>query len=257
MPTRSIRIFLALAVVAFAVFSVVRTIDAHHAVLRFNLEEMTVTAERIFVGRCVSVEETEEMIGQGMMPVTRYTFEVERALKGELPEVVTFTQLGHPARRAVGKGGVPSREKTAFNPNSLFHGSREYKVGERSVLFLIKEYSSGKVTRPVGLYQGIFEVSRMPSGREVVRNSINNNGLFTAPYNGTRMKESDARIIFPERESPVEDRSNVGLQGRALASKRGALPLDEFLGFVERIVDVHGGRKGVIVKAAGKGGVQQ
>jgi hypothetical protein len=257
MSTRSMRIFLALAVVAFAVFSGVRTIDAHHAVLRFNLEEMTVAAERIFVGRCVSVEETEEMIGQGMMAVTRYTFEVERALKGELPEVVTFTQLGHPARRAVGKGGVPSKTKTAFSPNSLFHGSREYKVGERSVLFLIKEYSSGKVTRPVGLYQGIFEISRMPSGREVVRNSINNNGLFTAPYNGTRMKESDARIIFPERESLNEDRSNVGLQGRTLASKRGALPLDEFLGFVERIVDVHGGHKGVIVKAAGKGGVQQ
>jgi len=257
MPTRSVRIFLALAVVAFAVFSGVRTIDAHHAVLRFNLEEMTVTAERIFVGRCVSVEETEEMIAQGMMPVTRYTFEVERAMKGRLPEVVTFTQLGHPAGRAVGKGGVPSKTKAPFSPTSLFHGSREYKVGERSVLFLIKEYSSGKVTRPVGLYQGIFEISRMPSGREVVRNSINNSGLFTAPYNGTRMKESDARIIFPERDFLNEDRSNVSLQSESLMSKRGALPLDEFLGFVERIVEVHGGQKGVIVKAAGKGGVQQ
>ena len=257
MPRRSVRIFLALAVVALAVFSGVRTTDAHHAVLRFNLEEMTVTAERIFVGRCVSVEETEEMIAQGMMAVTRYTFEVERAVKGQLPEVVTFTQLGHPARRAVGKGGVPTKTKVVSGPASLFHGSREYKVGERSVLFLIKEYSSGKVTRPVGLYQGVFEVSRMPSGREVVRNSINNNGLFTAPYNGTRMKESDARLIFPERDSPDEDRSNVGLQSQTLMSKRGALPLDEFLGFVERVVEVHGGQKGVIVKAAGRGGVQQ
>ncbi|HKG20358.1 MAG TPA: hypothetical protein VKC34_00550 [Blastocatellia bacterium] len=257
MSIRSVRTFLALAVVGFAVFSGVRTIDAHHAVLRFNLEEMTVTAERIFVGRCISVEETEEMIAQGMMPVTRYTFEVERALKGELPQVVTFTQLGHPARRAVGKGGVPSKAKAVLTPASLFHGTREYKVGERSVLFLIKEYSDGKVTRPVGLYQGVFEISRMPSGKELVRNSINNNGLFTAPYNGTRMSESDARIIFPERDSASEDRSNASLQNESLMSKRGALPLDDFLGFVERVVEVHGGRRGVIVKGTGKGAVQQ
>jgi hypothetical protein len=256
MSIRSVRTFLALAVAALVVFSGTRAIDAHHAVLRFNLEEMTVTAERIFLGRCISVEKTEEMIAQGMMPVTRYTFEVERAIKGELPQVVTFTQLGHPASRAVGKGGVPSKQKSALTPGSLFHGTREYKVGERSVLFLIKEYANGKVTRPVGLYQGVFEVSRMPSGREVVRNSINNSGLFTAPYNGTRMSESDARIIFPERDSLSEDRSNVTFQSDSLTSKRGALPLDEFLGFVERVVEVHGGRKGVI-KGTGKGAVQQ
>jgi hypothetical protein len=257
MFTRSVRTFLALAVVAFAVFSGVRTIDAHHAVLRFNLEEMTVTAERIFVGRCVSVEETEEMIAQGMMPVTRYTFEVERAIKGRLPQVVTFTQLGHPARRSIGKGGVPNKERANPGPKSFFHATREYKVGERSVLFLIKEYTDGKVTRPVGLYQGVFEVSRMPSGKEVVRNSINNSGLFTAPYNGTRMSESDARIIFPERDSAGDGRSNVSLQSESLPSKRGALPLNEFVGFVERVVEVHGGQKGVIVRGPDKGAVQQ
>src|SRR6476660_4323988 len=71
--------------------------NAHHAVLRFNLEEMTATADRIFVGRCLAVDEGEEMIAQGMMSVTRYTFEVERAVKGKLPRRITFRQLGHPA----------------------------------------------------------------------------------------------------------------------------------------------------------------
>jgi hypothetical protein len=70
------------------------------------------------------------------------------------------------------------------------------------------------------------------------------------------MSESDARIIFPERDSLSEDRSNVTFQSDSLTSKRGALPLDEFLGFVERVVEVHGGRKGVI-KGTGKGAVQQ
>src|SRR5689334_3881305 len=82
-----------------------RVMDAHHAVLRFNLEEMTATADRIFVGHCLNVEESEEMIAQGVMPITRYTFEIERAVKGKLPRQITFSQLGHPAHRAFGKGG--------------------------------------------------------------------------------------------------------------------------------------------------------
>src|ERR1700716_755796 len=78
-----------------------QTVDAHHAVLRFNLEEMTITADRVFVGTCVGIEATKEFIAGGNLSVTRYTFDVEQVLKGELPARFTFTQLGHPARAAV------------------------------------------------------------------------------------------------------------------------------------------------------------
>src|SRR5262245_54856894 len=78
-----------------------RTLDAHHAVLRFNLEEMTLTADRVFVGRCVGIEPTSDRIGSGNLSVTRYTFDVEQVLKGDLPARFTFTQLGHPARPAL------------------------------------------------------------------------------------------------------------------------------------------------------------
>jgi hypothetical protein len=212
--------------------------DAHHAVLRFNLEEMTLGADRIFVGRCVAVDETTDLIAGGRLPVTRYTFEVERALKGSVARRLTFAQLGHPARRSLGKGGEMTMHGKRVTPSTFFHGMSEYREGERAVLFLIPNYLGGKVTYPVGLYQGAFFVSTMPSGRELVRNSINNLGLFTAPYNGTAMKAADARVLFPDRDAPVAD---------ALARKRGALPLAEFLDLVERIHAAHGGAPGKVV----------
>src|SRR5262245_50995609 len=179
------RMTVSLALVSAVYAVATRTIDAHHAVLRFNVEEMTTTANRIFVGRCLAVEENEEMIAQGMMPVTRYTFEVDRAIKGKLPRQIAFRQLGHPPHRALGKGGEMTMHGQVVTPGAFIHGMSAYHVGERVLLFLIPNYLGGKVTYPVGLYQGAFFVSRMPSGQELVRNSINNLGLFTAPYNGT------------------------------------------------------------------------
>src|SRR4051812_16799979 len=102
MSIRWVRITFSFALVAMAVAGAVFKTDAHHAVLRFNLEEMTVASDRVFIGRCVGVEETEEEIAQGTMPVTLYKFEVERAKKGQFPKQFTFRQLGPPARRSLG-----------------------------------------------------------------------------------------------------------------------------------------------------------
>ena len=247
-----------LAAPAFAALAVLLwpyAMDAHHAVLRFNLEEMTATADRIFVGRCLAVAEAEEMIAQGMMPVTRYTFEVERAVKGKLPRRITFRQLGHPAHRALGKGGEMTMHGDAVSSSIFIHGMSVYGVGDRLLLFLIPDYLGGKVTYPVGLYQGAFYVSRMPSGRELARNSINNLGLFTAPYNGTAMSASAAKSIFPERDNPVILRGSL-YESQSLPSKRGALPLDSLIELVDQINVLHGGERGAIV-LSGKGGALQ
>jgi hypothetical protein len=256
MLTRWVRMFASLALVAVTVVIGTRTSDAHHAVLRFNLEEMTATADRIFVGRCLAVEETAEMIAQGKMPVTRYTFEVERAVKGKLAKQITFRQLGHPAHRALGKGGEMTMHGQAVNPSTFIHGMSQYHVGDRVLLFLIPDYLGGKVTYPVGLYQGAFFVSAMPSGKEMARNSINNLGLFTAPYNGTAMTAADARVVFPERDNPLADSAGLTVQSQSLVSKRGSLPLDAFLDLIDRINVAHGGDRGTIV-ASGKGGAAQ
>jgi hypothetical protein len=258
MFTRWMRIVFPLALVAFAALSAVRDIDAHHAVLRFNLEEMTATADRVFVGHCISVNETEDEIAQGVLPVTRYTFRLERAVKGKLPREITITQLGHPARRAVGKGGEMTMHGNVVTPGSFLHGMSEYRVGDRVVLFLIRNYLEGKATYPVGLYQGAFYISKMPSGQELVRNGINNLGLFTAPYNGTRMKASDARVVFPERNEPLAEVPGLSISSETLVQKRGALPLEPFLQVVERIVATHGDEPGVIVdQSKGKGAILQ
>lgn len=232
-------------VIALAVLSWTGTGDAHHAVLRYNLEEMTYAANRVFVGRCVTVEETQEMVAGGMMPVTLYTFEVERAIKGRLPKQLTFRQLGHPAKRAYGKENKITMHGSVVTPNTFFHGLSEYRKGDRLVLFLIPDYLGGKVTRPAGLYQGAFFVSDMPSGERMVRNSINNLGLFTAPYTGAKLKASDAKMVFPDRDEPLE-KIGTSSEMQSLARKRGGLPLDSFLEVVERIVEAHGGERGVI-----------
>jgi hypothetical protein len=238
---------------ALALLLLPYAMDAHHAVLRFNLEEMTATADRIFVGRCLAVDEAEEMISQGLMPVTRYTFEVERAVKGKLPGRITFLQLGHPAHRAFGKGREMTVHGDTVTSSTFIHSMSEYGVGDRLLLFLIPNYLGGKVTYPVGLYQGAFFVSRMPSGRELARNSINNLGLFTAPYNGTAMHASAAKTIFPENDNPLASAQGLTLKSQSLASKRGALPLDSLLELIDQINVVHAGERGAIV-LSGKGG---
>jgi hypothetical protein len=232
----------ALIIVSFAPSSA-----GHHAVLRFNLEEMVATADRIFVGRCLEAQETTDFIAGGNLAITRYTFEVEQAIKGRLKRRLTFSQLGHRARRSSGKGGEITMHGRVVTPDSL-HGMAEYGMGDRVVLFLIPNYLGGKVTYPVGADQGAFFISQLPSGDSLARNSVNNLGLFTAPYNGWRMREAQAKMIFPSREEPLLNLQEQGLSVRAeaLVHKRGALPLNDFLTVVQQIVVAHGHQKGVI-----------
>lgn len=222
-------------------------LDAHHMVLRFNLEEMTVTADRVFLGRCVGVEETQEIIAQGPLPITRYTFEVERAIKGRLPRLLTFSQLGHSTKPASGKTREITIHGRAVTPDTFIHGMSEYRVGDRALLFLIPNYLGGKVTYPVGMDQGAFTVSRMPSGKELVRNGINNLELFTARYNGTSMKPEDAKVVHPDREVVI-DPQGLSAASQAITRKRGALPLEQFIELVARINRAHGGSGGVVVE---------
>ena len=248
MSSRSFRASIAV-VTLILVFSSVQQGTAHHAVLRFNLEEMVATADRVFVGVCVGAEDTTEFIAGGDLAVTRYTFELERAIKGKLPKRLTFMQLGHRSMPATGKGGQITMHGRAVTPDTI-HGMGEYRVGDRMVLFLIPNYLGGKVTYPVGADQGAFKIARMPSGQELVRNNVNNLGLFTTPYNGWRMKDTDARMIFPDREEPLLNFQEQGLsaQSQTLVRKRGALPLDAFVGLVEQIVAAHGEQKGTIAQ---------
>src|ERR1044072_1264817 len=246
MAVRLLKLTLAMTLVTFVILSGWHHSKAHHAVVRFNLEDMEATADRIFLGRCINVEETTEYIAQGQMPVTHYTFEVERAFKGTFNKKYKFTQLGHPTRPLFKESGITMHGRTV-KPGEFIHGMSEYEVGDRLLLFLIPNYLGDKVTYPVGLYQGAFFVSTMPSGNELARNSINNIGLFNAPYVWSIKKEAEARVIFPSREEPLE---NSSVQLQALVNKRGALPLSAFVVGIEGIAVALGPGRGSIIGGA-------
>jgi hypothetical protein len=219
------------------------TARAHHAVLQFNLEEMIATADKVFVGKCVSVKETEEMIAQGIMPVTYYTFEVSDKIKGDIPQTFTFKQLGHQPRRlnkgVKNKGLVPMMGGQIADPDvMLVHGMSYYKVGEEMMLMLIPNYM-GDLTYPVGLYQGAFYITHTSTGKAVLKNSINNRGLFTNPYTNYTKSATNAKVIHPEgsREVPIVEARNSKQNFSLLTSKPGTLPLNDFTSLVHTIVE--------------------
>jgi hypothetical protein len=228
-----------------------QTLDAHHAVLRFNLEEMTLTADRIFVGTCVGIEPTREFIAGGNLAVTRYTFDIDQVLKGELPARFTFTQLGHPQRPAM--KGEPSSHGQAIQRGITLHGAADFGVGDRLMIFLSPSYQNGRLTYPVGLDQGAFRLETDTAGQVLARNDMNNLGLFTAPFNGMRINGGEGKVVRPEDGETISKAVRLSDAARSLSEKRGALPLGPLEEIVVKIHQEHGGTAGRLV-AAGKGG---
>lgn len=216
------------------------SVRAHHAVLRFNLEEMVATADRIFVGKCIDVKETKEMVAKGIMPVTYYTFTVSQVIKGKVPQTITFKQLGHRPRKPAAKNSGPLVGPYLADPKTYIHGMSGYVIGDELLLMLIPKYSAGELTYPVGLYQGAFFITRSSSGKALVKNSINNRGLFTNPYTNFSKSESAARVIFPNRDRAIIDSKLQPQSVETLVSKPGALPLDDLVALLREIVVAEG-----------------
>lgn len=221
------------------------TTKAHHAVLQFNLEEMIATSDKVFIGKCLEVKESEEMIAQGIMPVTYYTFSVSEKIKGDIPKTYTFKQLGHQPRMLnksiKNKDLVPMvgglGGKIADPDSFIVHGMSYYQVGEEMLLMLIPNYLAN-LTYPVGLYQGAFYVTRTSSGKTIIKNSINNRGLFTNPYNNYTKSADKAKVIYPDGdlEQPIVAAKSSNQNFALLIGKPGALPLSDFTGLVRTIV---------------------
>jgi hypothetical protein len=255
MSGRMSRIAYLLIFAGVALFIVNRSTMGHHMVVRCNLEEMTQRADRIFLGECMAVNETHREIAQGNMAVTDYTFKVESVIKGSLPSVFTFTQLGHPGHLVKAKPGDITMHGQVVTAETLMHGAPSYNVGDRLLLFLVPPHLDGTISSTVGLYQGAFFRTTMPSsGQEVVRNQINNTGLFTTGYNGTDFPASQAKIIFPDRSTPIASNA-AGVDVEALGHKRGPLPTASIVALVKQINAAHGGQPGTII-AGGRGALR-
>jgi hypothetical protein len=238
---------MATALTLFVGLVVCRSAGAHHAVLRFNLEEMVVIADRVFIGRCIGIEPGVQEIAQGRLKVTRYTFRVERALKGELPPRFTFTQLGHPPRPA--RRGEPSSEGRLLQTGIMLRDAPDYVVGDRLLMLLSPSHMNGRLTYPVGLDQGAFVLDDPGAAGEVsARNNLDNLGLFSTPYTRMRLTSAQAAVIRPEAARPLAAAPELSDAARALADRRGALPLGPLVELIERIHAAHGGATGRVVR---------
>ena len=116
-----------------------------------NLEEITNASDRIFSGKCIKAEETQD---ENNLPVIKYKFEVKDNIKGVKGEEIAFKQWQPTAR----DGG--------------------YEVGKKYILFLFPDSEKG-LTSPVGFSQGKFlvETTGIIRRKEVVINKSNNRGL--------------------------------------------------------------------------------
>lgn len=166
------------------------------SVERINLFDMVRVADRIFWGRCLQAESGREP--SAGLPVTTYTFEVLRGLKGaQAKESIRFRQLsGGPA------GGIP--------------GVPEYSPGQEILLFLYPDSRLG-LTSPVGLAQGMFRVGKSGRRGQAVLNRVANANLL-------------------HRASPGQIRGSTLSAEEEAALRPGApISLDRFESVVRRI----------------------
>lgn len=152
-----------------AVFIIGLTYDGYSTTVKHhNLKSLLTTAERIFVGKCVSTNEIELQFPKGTIWCTEYTFRISDHIKGNLGETLTFTQYGL------------MRPKKIDDNTIIFNrpvGMPIYEEGREYMLFLIGDSNLG-LTSPAGLFQGAFLIYRDQFSRQVALNGSQNRGLF-------------------------------------------------------------------------------
>lgn len=115
------------------------------------LDKLIASADVVFTGTVVRVETAWTGTRTGRAIVTRVTFRVERALKGEPARDLSLEFLG-------GRVGDDALE---------IHGAPQFEVGQRTVIFA--RMRGPEVSPLAGFNQGRFRVNRDPAtGRDYV-----------------------------------------------------------------------------------------
>ena len=117
-----------------------------------NLEQMTTGARTIFYGKCVAAEARMDENG---LPATRYTFEIQRTLKGQAGSTFSIKQFGFaPTYR-------PASDRSLSV--ATVEGMPEYRLGESYLIFLAAVSPMG-YSSPQGLGQGAEKVAVRGAG---------------------------------------------------------------------------------------------
>ncbi len=174
-------------------------------VQQLNLEQLTVLADKIFIGRCEEVRSGRDQNGRAVDTVT---FKVSETLKGEPSERVTFRQIVLVSTDRSGK----------LSGTTMFSDLPRYEPEEEVVLFLSAPSEWG-LTAPIGLLQGKFVVQKDGQGKKFVTNGVKNRGLLLGLTRSPRLKAQS----LTRRE-------------KGLLQKSGEkLPLDDFVSLVKKL----------------------
>jgi hypothetical protein len=159
------------------------------AVRVVNLRNLMEHSDRIFVGRCLSVE--SKVINN--IPFTEYIFEVVERIKGVSTDTVTVRQFGL-------IGPIPIGNGLARGP--IIQGMPQYKENHQYLLFLVQESPIG-LSSPAGLSQGAF----LSTSKGFV-NSINNRnlsqGLTGSWLQGRGLSGQQANRMIKFKKGPIE-----------------------------------------------------
>ncbi len=173
--------FTGLLVLLVSVTSVMGT-----TVRLLNLVEMVQLADRVFWGKCLSVEEKSG--DATSVPVLEYAFAVLGGIKGvQTGETVVFRQLGTGPQGAL---DIP-----------------HYQKGQEILLFLHGDSRLG-LTSPVGLAQGVFQLKKTAEGEIGVLNALENTNLkyklSDAAAQESGMSAVELNSVATKKPIPIE-----------------------------------------------------
>lgn len=189
-------------------FILIASVATSLTVLQLNLEQLTGLADKVFAGRCVSVEGEKDEAGRN---VTKVTFEVTENLKNTPEKKVIWRQIG------LVDGSDEIGMRGGMRIEGLDRELPRYEVGEEAVVFLSAPGKTG-LTAPVGLSQGKFSVSGM-GGEKSVINGAGNRGLMIGAGKSLKLKSLAATTA-----------------GKKLAENNGGeLPYTDFVSLVKTL----------------------
>jgi len=181
-------------------------------VLPLNLDELTQSAQDVFVGTCLDNKTVMDSATQ--MMVTYTTFQVDESLKGDLSGTHTIKQVAAKA--------------TTDDMLTTFPSVPEFIIDQQYVVFLPTPSELGFAS-PVGLKQGAFDIIK-----ENQHAVVSNGRSFTEmlPDNAAAPAETGQVTVTPVQRSK---QSNQSFSTSEDETDQQKMPLSEFLDIIKQM----------------------
>jgi len=181
-------------------------------VLPLNLDELTQSAQNVFVGTCLDNKTVIDSATQ--MMVTYTTFQVDESLKGDLSSTYTIKQI--------------SAKATNDDMLTVFPSVPEFIIDQQYVVFFPAPSELGFAS-PVGLKQGAFDIIK-----DKQQAMVSNGRSFTEmlPNNTTATAATGQVTVTPVQRSK---QSSQSFSTREKQTNQQHMPLSEFLDIIKQM----------------------